>query len=311
MKKQSTCDKLSFVTNLENYNVFVAKFDTMVNTLVNVYEQVDNGIANCMSLIIISNDPKFEHFNKEQKDRLIKATIRKLDDIYRYLQTDDINPIVYSDLEVIVDMSCYLNDETIKALIDNIDKLEDNQIADIFIVKYKIINNMEISEEKLKSLKQNEERVWQLYKVMENLGVNDKYLKDISQEQIAKSDMIRWLSYPTELGSRPDTIELLGSFNYNGTKCFAYKFSKKDFKIKGDLLGISGGFPIDRVTANSCGYTLDLPLSPTKDSTIGTCLLMCFGVALTMYIANATFSYTVLSGKSLKSWKTTPMLLRR
>ena len=50
-------------------------------------------------------------------------------------------------------------------------------------------------------------------------------------------------------------------------------------------------------------------LSPTIDNTIGTCLLICFGVALTIYIANATFSYTVLSGNSLKSWKTTPILL--
>ena len=36
---------------------------------------------------------------------------------------------------------------------------------------------------------------------------------------------------------------------------------------------------------------------------------MCLGVALTMYIAYATLSYTVLSCKSLKSWNTTPILL--
>ena len=38
---------------------------------------------------------------------------------------------------------------------------------------------------------------------------------------------------------------------------------------------------------------------------------MCLGVAFTIYIANATFSYTVLSGNNLKSWNTTPILLLR
>ena len=35
---------------------------------------------------------------------------------------------------------------------------------------------------------------------------------------------------------------------------------------------------------------LALWLNPTKDNTIGTCLLICLGVAFTIYIANATFS---------------------
>ena len=42
--------------------------------------------------------------------------------------------------------------------------------------------------------------------------------------------MIRWLKCPTELGGIPDKIELLGEFTYNNTKCFAYKFSKSNFK---------------------------------------------------------------------------------
>ena len=41
---------------------------------------------------------------------------------------------------------------------------------------------------------------------------------------------------------------------------------------------------------NSFGYILALLLRPTKDSTIGTCLRICFGVDLTIYIAYATLS---------------------
>ena len=104
-------------------------------------------------------------------------------------------------------------------------------------------------------LKNDEKTLWQLYSILENLNLNDKYLKDVSQEEIAKSDMIKWLFYPTELGSMPDKIELLGEIIYNDTRCFAYKFSKEDFKIKGEMIGVAGGYPIDKISSRSSGHT--------------------------------------------------------
>ena len=255
MLLESTCDKLDFITNLEKYPLFVAKFEVLVNTLTTVYEHVDNGIANCVSLIIINNDPKFNYFDDDMKDRIINATKRKLKDILNYLKKQNINSLVYEDLEVIVDMSCYLNDKEISNIIDEIDHLGKNENADIFIMKSKIINNMKISDKKLKMLKQDSERLWLLYSIMEELNINNVYLNDVSQESIAKSNMIKWLKYPTELGGNPDKIELLGEFIYNNTKCFAYKFSKNNFKISGDLLGVSGGFPLDKISSITSGYT--------------------------------------------------------
>ena len=255
MLLESTCDKLDFITNLEKYPLFVAKFEVLVNTLTTVYEHVDNGIANCVSLIIINNDPKFNYFDDDMKDRIINATKRKLKDILNYLKKQNINSLVYEDLEVIVDMSCYLNDKEISNIIDEIDHLGKNENADIFIMKYKIINNMKISDKKLKMLKQDSERLWLLYSIMEELNINNVYLNDVSQESIAKSNMIKWLKYPTELGGNPDKIELLGEFIYNNTKCFAYKFSKNNFKISVDLLGVSGGFPLDKISSITSGYT--------------------------------------------------------
>jgi hypothetical protein len=254
---ESTCDKLEFITNLENYSLFKAKFETLVNTLVTVYEYVDNGIANCMALIILNNDPKFTFFNDELKERLTKATARKLNDIINYIKDKkkDVNPVVFNDLEVIVDLACYLKNQEINKLINEIDDLINNNNVDIFIIKYKIINDLKTKKEKIECISKDEEKLITLYSVMERLGVNNIYLNDISQEMIAKSDMIRWLSYPTELGSKPDKIELLGSFDFNNTKCFAFGFSKDNFKIKGTLIGVSGGYPIDHISSVTCGYT--------------------------------------------------------
>ena len=255
MLLESTCERVEFVTPLENYPLFVEKFKTLTNTLVTVYDRVDNGIANCMSLIILKNDPEFKYFNDDQKNVFISATKRKLTDILNYLKTDNINPVVYDDLEVIVDMACYLKSNEIKDIINEIDAFDDNKNADVFIVKYKCINGLEVSNKKLKSLEQNDEVLCRLYSILERLGFNEKYLSDVTQESIAKSNMINWLMYPTELGSVPDKIELLGEFIYNNTKCYAFKFSKEGFKVEGDLLGVSGGFPLDKVSSISTGYT--------------------------------------------------------
>ncbi|MDY4997083.1 MAG: hypothetical protein SO108_05240 [Bacilli bacterium] len=252
---ESTCDKLHFMTSLERYPVFKAKFETMLNTLVTVYDRVDNGIANCMSLILINNDPKLELLNEEQKSVVEKATVRKLNDILNYLRSGNVNPFVYYDLEVIIDFACYMNNQNIRDLISKIDDLEDNQSADLFIIKYKLINNMPINENKVRKFRTDNAKLFTLYSIMEKLGVQDKYLNSVSQEELALSDMKRWLSYSTELGSEPDMIELLGEFIFNEQKCFAYKFKKNGFSIEGELIGISGGYPINKVSANASGYT--------------------------------------------------------
>ena len=255
MLLESTCDRINFITNLEDYPLNQEKFKIIANTLVTIYEHVDNGISNCMALIILKNDPNLVSFDEELKTRLQDSTEKKLTLILNYLKKEKINPVVYNDLEIIVDLACGLKSKKISELIDQIDKTNDNENADIFIIKYKILNNMKVLDEKINTLKKEDEKIYTLYSVLERLNKNETYLKDISQERIAKSEMINWLEYPTELGAVPDKIELLGEFNFNDQKIYAYKFSKENFKISGDLIGISGGYPLDKVSSNASGYT--------------------------------------------------------
>lgn len=255
MLLESTCDKLKFITNLEKHSLFIAKFETLINTLVAVYERVDNGISNCMSLIILNNDPEYKYFNNDLKYKLIQATIRKLKDIFNYLKTQNINPLVFYDLEVIVDMACYLNDNEINTIINYIDSLGVNGDADVYIIKYKIINNLNIFDEKVEKIISKNDKLIKLYSVMENLNVQNKYLKNVSQEKIAMSDMVRWLMYPTELGNIPDNIELLGEIIVNDYKYFAFKFFKENFRIKEEMIGVSGGYPIDKISSRCTGGT--------------------------------------------------------
>ncbi len=255
MLLEATCDKLDFITNLEQYPLFIDKFKELIPTLISVYSRVDSGIANCMSLIILKNDPQLKYFDIKQREFLTLVTKRKLIDIFNYLKNGNIDPIVFDDLAIIVDLSCYLGNNEISKIIEEIDKFELNDESNVFIMKYKIINNLYFYPEKIQKIINQKEKLSKLYRIMEELNVNNIYLKNISQDMIAMSDMINWLKHPMELGSKPDNIELLGEVIINNARYFAFKFSKKGFRIEGDLFGISGGYPINKISSKSSGHT--------------------------------------------------------
>lgn len=252
---EATCEDLPFITPLENYPVFEAKYQELKHTLVDVYSHVDNGIANCMALIILNKDPELKLFNEEEKEALIEATIRKLGDIIYYLDTtQEIHGSVYDDLELIIDLSIYMKNGEILNLINKLSSYNLNYSCKLFILKYKLINNMELTG--LDELLNNKDEITRLVSIFENCGALDKLpVGKITQEEIARSNMIRWLEYPTELGEVPEEIELLGTFMCDGNVCYMYKFKNSNFRIKEYMLGVSGGYEKDKITARNTGWT--------------------------------------------------------
>lgn len=254
---ESTCFDIPFITNLENYPLFRAKYETLKNTLITVYETVDNGISNCMALIILNNDPKFELLIKEEKDRLINATNRKLKDIIQYLKNSkNINSNVYGDLEVIIDLASYMNNKKITQQIEELTLLPLDFACHLFIAKYKLINKIPIKIEEIDKLLKDKKEIDRVVSIFEsNNALNLLPLSQITQEEIAKSAMINWLKYPTELGEEPDNIGLLGTLDLNDEIVYVYKFKSHIFKDKGYMVGISGGYEKDKITSISTGLT--------------------------------------------------------
>ena len=154
---ESTCEYLPFLPNLEEYPLFKEKFKTLKHTLITVYEHVDNGIANCMALIILNNDPEFKMFNDDEKDNIANNTVRKLTDIINYIKNNEvIDDSVYRDLEIIIDLSIYLDDKKIDELIKELSKFNLNFECKLFIVKYKLINNLVVNSNEIAELLKSE-----------------------------------------------------------------------------------------------------------------------------------------------------------
>ena len=256
MLLEATCNKLPFITNLEKYPLFKEKYKLILRTLILTYESCNNGIGNCMALIILKNDPMLEFLDDETRNILVHATINKLKMIKDYLKsTKDINSSVYDDLEVIIDLACYLKNSEINNLVNAIDEFNLNDSCNIYIIKYKAINNLKIDLTKMNSVISGVE-LKALFSVLESINkINILPLDKINQEMIAKSAMIKWLMYPTELGKIPDDIKLIGQFEYNGLVCYAFKFKSNDFRIKDYMLGIAGGYDKSKLTSEDSGLT--------------------------------------------------------
>lgn len=67
---------------------------------------------------------------------------------------------------------------------------------------------------------------------------NDNFnTKQLTEEEICKNELSKWLSHPNELGQKPFCVEYTNSFvDEDGISCMIYKF-KKDEQSKW-LLGI-------------------------------------------------------------------------
>lgn len=63
----------------------------------------------------------------------------------------------------------------------------------------------------------------------------------MDQQELAKENMINWLSFPQELGKAPDLIECTKKFNYDGLFYYIFKFKKNNTDEKW-VLGVCGGY---------------------------------------------------------------------
>ncbi|MDE7330420.1 MAG: hypothetical protein K2N30_04990, partial [Clostridia bacterium] len=67
----------------------------------------------------------------------------------------------------------------------------------------------------------------------------DLFPKELATaEYLAKSDMVQWLAYPTELGKSPDEIELIGCAEVKKELFYIFKFKSDSDTLSDDLKNI-------------------------------------------------------------------------
>lgn len=248
--------KLPFITNLESVPLFKAKYEMLVPTLVKVINNSNNGITDCMYLILLNNDPAGELLKDEEKQEIINGLNEKLVQILDYIyKNDEIEETIYYSLEIILDVATYLNNEETLKIIKEVKTEKLNISSKMFLIKTKKKNNIDIDEKEIVDILEKEEHMYNFLSILERAGDTES-IKRCNQESIAKSLMIDWLKYPTELGKAPEEIEKIGKLEIDGISYYIYKFRDSRFAEKGWMIGIAGGFENNKMpTIRNTGNT--------------------------------------------------------
>lgn len=158
-------------------------------------------------------------------------------ELRRYLSVEQLNEDHIGNLELISDISKSFITEEIVSLLYEVLKLRRSNI-DYYAVESLLSSGNGVPEETIVSLARNLEYASLTYGMLGSFGKQDLFPNEYtSPEYLAKSDMVHWLVYPTELGKEPDAIEYVGKISYLFKKevYHVFKFRSDSDNLTDDL----------------------------------------------------------------------------
>ncbi len=228
--------------SLEKINLLVetvAKERYIESSLDNIFEQAtisETDIRHLLSLVGQTDDEyqKGMLYNglihyKEELSKLFddaKALVitHLTMELKRYLNQDQLDIDCINNLELIADISRFFANDTVIELLHEVLKLGYNNV-NYYATDTLLSLGQNIPTDIIISLAQNLEYANLTYASLVKFGKQGCFPKEYSTpEYLAKSDMVRWLVYPTELGKAPDKIEYIGKISYLFKKEVYYVF---------------------------------------------------------------------------------------
>lgn len=207
--KKVVCDASAFdfslMDLLDDENPKIEDAKTIVDYAETVFEEYQKGK---FYHILLKGKENLQKLPEEIKNLFAEHTVK---DLKRYLGKDNLDEDEKISLEILVDVCCcYANDEILTLLQKVIDLGFD-------CINYYAIGTMfefgkEVKAETVLSLAKSLKYAFLTYELLSDYGMLHLYPNEYaSREYLAKSDLVHWLTYPTELGKEPDEIELLGN----------------------------------------------------------------------------------------------------
>lgn len=130
-------------------------------------------------------------------------------ELKRYLDTP-LDDTIVNNLEFACDVAKYFINDTIISLLNDILKLEQNNVS-FYAVATLLNADQTVPSNVIESLANDIVYANMTYGILKQYGLQSLFPAELSNsEYLAKSDLVHWLTYPTELGKKPDQIEYLG-----------------------------------------------------------------------------------------------------
>ncbi len=212
------------LNNLRTLALLVDKERFVENGIDNIFKNNQNDIV-AVNQLLASVIPLKDEFQKGQIYQGLlhyQGSISKLppdsktlfadyisSELKRYLDTP-LDDVIINNLEFACDVSKYFINDTIISLLYDILKLEKNNV-NYYAVATLLNADQTVPSNVIVSLANDIVYADMTYSVLKQHGLQSLFPTELSDpEYLAKSDLVHWLTYPTELGKQPDQIEYLG-----------------------------------------------------------------------------------------------------
>lgn len=180
------------------------------------------------------------NFNKDRINNLTIDAKRLLSDYVvkdiKNILSNDITEDSNITLEYAVDIVKYFATKDIVMLLEKVLELNINSI-NYFALETLLDQGIYDFKSTIKNLAEDLEYADLTYSLLKKYDKEDLFpIEYISNEYLAKSNLVRWLTYPTELNKKPIDIELIGITKVDDEDFYLFKYISDSKNLGDDLI---------------------------------------------------------------------------
>ncbi len=184
---------------------------------------------------LLEHKDKIKNMSADAKSAIAEFTESELE---RLLSEKDLSDDAVNIIEFAADVSKYFITGKILDMLEKAMSVVDNQIR-YFILETLLDNNRQVSADVIKEIAGDLSYANLLKNVLVKYGKTNLFPKEYdTPEYLAKSDLVHWLCYPTELNQKPDEIELLGKATVKKEDYFIFKYKSDSDNLTDELQNV-------------------------------------------------------------------------
>lgn len=199
--------------------VSIVDVKNLLKTLSESTDEYEKGLLYAGLLHYRENLPHLLESSKEELSSYIAAEMVRYINLRGALSKD-----AEDALEHACDICKYFINDSIKASLREVMTLGKNNLS-FYSVSSLLAANEEIPQDIINTLAGDLIYADNLYGLLHQHNKTERFPTELANEEyLAKSDLVHWLTYPTELGKAPDEIEYIGKTDVKKESFYIFKF---------------------------------------------------------------------------------------
>lgn len=184
---------------------------------------------------LLEHKDKIKNMSADAKSAIAEFTESELE---RLLSEKDLSDDAVNIIEFAADVSKYFITGKILDMLEKAMSVVENQVK-YFILETLLDNNRQVSADAIKEIAGDLSYANLLKNVLVKYGKANLFPKEYdTPEYLAKSDLVHWLCYPTELNQKPNEIELLGKATVKKEDYFIFKYKSDSDNLTDELQNV-------------------------------------------------------------------------